>query len=308
MATCPIQPDPALNRPFTIENFVVTCLVLLAVLMSTLALKASDTTLELTFLDAKAADCLYVKLPGGARYLVDCAAFPRGRAKRRFFERSLAPFLYYKGTSRLEGVIFTRPLRQAGPSATSLLRKLPPKRVFVPLAAASPGPPAPAELAVQDEHISCVYLQRGIRVYLSPEVWLEVLTPATPRFRGTPDDAANNSCAFLLHYRQFRLLYAADLETEALDELADSGLSLACQVLKAPHGGVSWALSEKFFERAQPELTVLSCSPSAHKGDAAPSFLACTARFSKRLLRTDVSGAITIRTRGDSFEVTTALP
>jgi len=304
MPSCPIQPDSRLNSSWTRENALVVLLLVLAFFSLLQFARASDNQLELVLLEVPDGVCAFLKTPGGAHYLLEGTAGGRPEeGDSRLADRIVLPFLYFERALRLEGLLLARPLGEHQGAAGQLLRELKIAEVWAP-----PGQPGQesslAALVAAQRKTPVTELERGTVLRLAPLVELEVLSPARPRFAGTADDPANNSAAYRLVYGSFRVLFVCDLEAEGLEELADSGQDLHCDILVAPRKGRDEAACASLLSAARPSLLLASSAPK--KASEPKDGLGDLAnRFDCKLVRTEVAGAVRFVSDGALWQVTT---
>ena len=303
MPSCPIRPDPKLNSPWTLENALLAVLLAVTVLSVVHHARASDTRLELVALEVPDGACLFLRAPGGGKYLLEATSGgTQEKGDPRLAERVVLPFLYFERALRLEGLLLSRPLAEHSGPAGQLLRELAVAHVWAP-----PGredQPSLAQLVAEQKGLPVTPVERGCLLRLSPLATLEVLTPARPRFRGTADDPANNSCAWRLVYGALRVLVVPDLEAEGLRELAGSGQDLGCDILVAPREGTEEAACARLLAVARPGLIIASRASSGERKEP-DSLAALAARFECKLVRTDIAGAVRLTTNGASWRLTT---
>jgi len=136
-------------------------------------------------------------------------------------------------------------------------------------------------------------------------VTVEVLAPC-PDFssdRG-PND---NSFVMRITYGRRSLLLVGDAEAEEerilLGSVADR---LRADVLKVGHHGSRTSSSPAFLAAIDPKEAIISVGRRNRFGHPHPSALAALAASGARIWRTDVAGAVTVTTDGDSLEIRAA--
>jgi competence protein ComEC len=103
----------------------------------------------------------------------------------------------------------------------------------------------------------------------------------------------------------FRMLFTGDLEKAAEQRLVQSGADLQADVLKVGHHGSAGASSEAFLEQVNAAVGLISCGLNNRYGHPAQAALERLEDAGCKLLRTDLSGAITIREDGQKITVYT---
>jgi competence protein ComEC len=138
-------------------------------------------------------------------------------------------------------------------------------------------------------------------------VRVDVLAPC-PDFssdRG-PND---NSFVLKITYRRRSLLLVGDAEAEEESILlgsTDKADRLKADVLKVGHHGSRTSSSPAFLAAVGPKEAVISVGRRNRFGHPHPSTLEALKAAGARVWRTDIDGAVTVTTDGDSLDVRAA--
>jgi competence protein ComEC len=87
-------------------------------------------------------------------------------------------------------------------------------------------------------------------------VILTFIGPSLP-FLGSKNAINDNSVAFILQYRPFRMLFTGDAGSAAEQRFLDEGIDLHADVLKAGHHGSAYSSSPEFIAVAQPRNAII---------------------------------------------------
>jgi competence protein ComEC len=87
---------------------------------------------------------------------------------------------------------------------------------------------------------------------------LAVLNPPTEPFKGTEDDANNNSIVIRISYGKVNFLLCSDIGMETERFLADNRAGLQSDVLKVAHHGSKGSSSDDFLAIVRPTSAVIS--------------------------------------------------
>jgi competence protein ComEC len=117
---------------------------------------------------------------------------------------------------------------------------------------------------------------------------VEILGPDECSHTGPNDD----SVVLRLRYLEATVLFPGDAERPAQQDLLDDADPVVADVLKVPHHGGDTSLGE-FLQRVDAEVAVVSVGPNDY-GHPVPELLATLEETGARLLRTDLSGEVTI--------------
>lgn len=147
-------------------------------------------------------------------------------------------------------------------------------------------------------------LERGHKLYLPPEVVLEVLHPGPEPLKGTGSEANDNSLVLLLRYREATWLFTGDLERPGQQALLAAGLAsrIAADGFQVPHHGAAGSYWTPFWEAVNPQVAVISVGRNAF-GQPAPLVLEALERKGIAVYRTDRDGTVRAWTRGRGWRV-----
>lgn len=229
------------------------------------AASGRSPTLRATFLSVGEADALHLRLPGGIigpNLMVDAGRSP---GRPRLYLRRAA-------VQGLAAVVVTHAHQDHAGGVAGLNASFSPPRII------GPGP----------EGYEAVTLS-GVAIRI------------TPSSGGGKNEASRR---VLLRYGRFYLLTSGDAPLAEGDPVLKEvplrgtpGGRNAYLVVKVPHHGARDAFSPGFIHRYRPNLAVVSVGPNGY-GHPDPSLIAFLRREGIPVLRTDVSGAITLATDG----------
>ena len=152
--------------------------------------------------------------------------------------------------------------------------------------------------------ISPVEVHEGYVVHLDVGVELQVLNPPQDR---PFEDSNNDSVVLRLTYGDASLLLTADIESEAEERLADSGLALQSTVLKVAHHGSNTSTTQRFLDAVGPSVAVVSAGVNNSFGHPAPAVMQRleAAVGADNVYRTDRDGNVEVVSDGTSVWVRT---
>lgn len=109
------------------------------------------------------------------------------------------------------------------------------------------------------------------------------------------------SVVTFVKYGDFKLLLTGDLEEDGEQALINRGLIEDVDVLKVGHHGSKNSTSPMFLTLSQPEISVISVGKNNNYRHPNPQVLAELDKIGSKILRTDLSGTITIVSDGHSY-------
>jgi competence protein ComEC len=122
---------------------------------------------------------------------------------------------------------------------------------------------------------------------------LDVLAPRQV-FHGTDSDPNNDSVVLMARRDGIRMLMTGDIETQAQQQLLNSGIDLHADVLKVPHHGSSKDLPS-FLAAVSPDVAVIGVGKDNDYGHPSPRTLDELRRVgTAAILRTDTEGDVAV--------------
>lgn len=117
------------------------------------------------------------------------------------------------------------------------------------------------------------------------------------------DDRNEYSIVLSATYGGFSALFTGDISTEPEQYIFDNMLQ-NYTVLKAAHHGSKYSTSQEFLQNANPLICVISCGENNVYGHPDAELLERLEEATDNILRTDISGAVSIWTDGINIKVT----
>ena len=119
--------------------------------------------------------------------------------------------------------------------------------------------------------------------------------------------AANESSLVLrITLGSVSFLFTGDIGATTEREILDAGGDVRATVLKVPHHGSAHSSSAAFLDAAGPRVALISLGLGNTYGFPAPAVLGRYAEAGATVLRTDLHGAVEVRTDGRWIRVRTA--
>jgi competence protein ComEC len=140
---------------------------------------------------------------------------------------------------------------------------------------------------------------------------ISVLAPIQPLFtkdqlRSGGNEPNANSVVTRLDYGEFSILLTGDAEAQTEQRMMEGGARLDAKVLKVGHHGSKYASSADFLRQAKFRDAVISCGADNRYGHPSQEVLDRLKAANVKVYRTDLQGAITIKTRGtEGYQITT---
>lgn len=298
--------DSEVRAKWRLERILVAALVAATCWIGFRTLRQYHQDLEVTFLDVGQGEAVVVHSPSGRTIMIDggSSSFRDGDVG----ERVLLPFLLTRGVRRLDAVVISHPHADHTNGLPTVLRELPVGMVVD--THQSETSPAHEEImeVCQSKHIPVRSARRGAVLDLGMGVRMYLLMPISPLLIGTDSDANNNSAVVKLCAGRISLLLTGDLEHAGEARLLKRRDRLASTILKVGHQGSDSSSSPAFLKAVHPEVAIISVGAANAFGHPSREVVQRLRATGARVYRTDLCGAITLRTDGTSYRVETFKP
>lgn len=266
--------------------------------------------LTVTFLDVGQGDSAVIETPSGRVVVIDGGGVPGTDERENRSEpgaRVVVPFLRAKNINRVDLLVPTHADDDHAQGLCAVVQNMEVRAALLCGHDDADGADtsyARLRAAIRTRGVREHVARRGQRFDLGDGAHLEVLHPSARKVTSGASVSNNNSIVLRLVYGRARVLFAADAEEEAEDDLRQSGINLQADVLKAGHHGARRSTTAAFLRDVRPSAVVLSCGRGNNYGHPSPSTLKRLADAGVRVFRTDTQGAITLETDGNAIRLT----
>ncbi|WP_026485589.1 DNA internalization-related competence protein ComEC/Rec2 [Caldanaerobius polysaccharolyticus] len=250
--------------------------------------------LTVTFIDVGQGDSALIVTPHKHTVLVDGgrldvnSGFDAGKD-------IVVPYLLMSGIRKVDVVVATHPDSDHMGGLISVVDSIPVRNVFVSALYDDPLSKSFFKL-LKAKGVTLQPLYRGDKVYIDG-VKIEVLNPP----KGLPFEGDNdNSLAIKLIYKKAAILFTGDMGVDAEKDLLSRGMDLRADVLKVSHHGSATATCQEFVNAVNPAVSVISVGENIY---GHPSKDVLQRLRNTRVLRTDLNGAITVKTDGERYYI-----
>jgi beta-lactamase superfamily II metal-dependent hydrolase len=298
---------------------LVLCLapVLLTLVVLPGILRHPNGRLTMTVLDVGQGDSIVLETPSKRVILIDGGGHSDslpGPGSSDPGQEVVVPFLRHEGINRVDVLILTHPHGDHVGGLPAVLRA---EDVGVVLDGTCLPYPTPSYQEflqlIKDRHIPYRHAVRGMRIDFGDGVTGEILNPPAdglPYGVGDDDKTINNYSAVLrLTYGHTHFMLDGDAEEEAEANMlaAYPASELTADVLKVGHHGSRNASSDPWLNTVQPRYGIISCGLHNAFGHPHEEALQRLAAHNVQTFRTDLDGAVTITSDGQTIEATSVL-
>jgi competence protein ComEC len=152
------------------------------------------------------------------------------------------------------------------------------------------------------DRVPIIYPRAGMVWRTDDGVTFTFIGPSVP-FIQSDNTINDNSVAFMLQYKHFRMLFTGDAGVAAEQRFLNEGIDLHADVLKVGHHGSAYSSSPAFIAAVHPRYGIISVGRHNMFGHPAPSTVEALQRFGVRVYRTDADGAVMVTTDGVSSQL-----
>ncbi len=315
-ATIPMTPAPAwcvaayeaslVATVWLAQRGALTAAVTLLVYAAQLVVlppRFDDGRLRITVLDVGQADAIVIETPAHHVILVDAG----GRLERgpvgsesvaeKVGERVVVPFLLREGIHHVDAVVISHPHGDHVGGCRPVLDKI--RVTEIADSGQTYGGHAYHDCVdtARADGVPIVEPRAGMEWRTDDGVTLTFIGPSLP-FIGDKNAINDNSIAFILRYRAFRMLFTGDAGVAAERRFLDEGIDLHADVLKVGHHGSAYSSSPEFIAAVHPRFAIISVGRHNLFGHPAPSTIETLERVGAAVDRTDQSGAAKVVTDG----------
>lgn len=149
---------------------------------------------------------------------------------------------------------------------------------------------------LKESNIKQNYLWQGDKFTFQDGLTMETLWPAQEWKASTTNSF---SAVELLTYKKFKVLLTGDLDAEQMEKIDD--LAGKISLLKVPHHGSRFGLTQEILDILNPNLAVISVGKKNKFGHPTPFILQLLKDKGIKILRTDLDGKIEIVSDGVSW-------
>lgn len=247
---------------------------------------------EIVFVDVGQGDCIHFRTDDGENYLVDGG----GSASYNVGRKTLKPYLLKNNAKIIDGAFVTHMHTDHYKGIVELCREGMVKKLYI-----YEGNKVNEQMIIEDTGLKredIVYLYKGQKLDLDENVKVDVLMPEKKTDKEYLDMASGeadenlNSMILKITVKGHSVLATADVDKDCLDILTKEwGDELKCYVVKVPHHGSKYSISEDFIKSAAPDIAVFQVGKN-NFGHPSKEAIEAYYEHGATVCRNDESGAI----------------
>ncbi|MGE5371448.1 MAG: DNA internalization-related competence protein ComEC/Rec2 [Solirubrobacterales bacterium] len=242
--------------------------------------------LRVTFLDVGQGDCALIKTPEGRTVLIDGG----GSLNYPIGEKTVLPYLRRQGINHLDLAVLSHAHADHWLGLREVLAEIP-----------ADGLVAPKRLKTFAGGRQIVVVHGSRSVQLDDETVMRFWS-----VDNGSDQENENALIAWVGTRKTGFLFTGDVGAEALDRMAGRlAGSVRTDVLKVSHHGSRYAWSDRLVRTLRPEIAVISVGKNNRFGHPSDETLGGLRRRKVRTYRTDLDGAVMVRSRDEGVKIST---
>jgi competence protein ComEC len=262
--------------------------------------------LEVSTIDVGQGESVFVATPEGKIMMIDGGGIPvfdeRARPRLEIGEDVVSPYLWSRRIRQVHVLALTHAHDDHARGLIALIENFRPSELWT---GAQPTSGVWVEIERKAREYGVRVLRRNAGERSSfGGVNVEVLAPARDHAAGSTG-RNNDSLVLRIAHGRHRFLLTGDIERQVEGTLVASGAVTRTDVLKVPHHGSKTSSTDAFLEAARPAFALISAGRFNTYGHPHPDVIDRLAALHTRVLRTDESGLITLRSDGRRLEVST---
>lgn len=261
--------------------------------------------LEVRFFDVGQGDAIFITAPNGNQALIDGGP---GKSVLAKLGRAM-PFW----DSSIDLLVLTHPHFDHLAGLVEILKRYKVGMILMPNESIGTAAFKEFSRLIEEKNIQVKYAKAGMIIHfgksaafyiLSPQSGAEIQFDEHSEGFGAKGMSLNESSIVgKLVYAKAKFLLTGDAGVETERKLLADGRNLSADVLKVGHHGSRYSTSEEFLKAVLPAYAVISAGANNRYGHPAPEILERLEKFGLKILRTDLTGDIIIKTDGRNYLV-----
>lgn len=266
---------------------------------------------KIIFIDVGQGDSILIRMPfNKGNYLIDTGGVmsfeqPGWQKRKDVYDPGrniVLPLLKSEGIGKIDKLILTHGDADHIGGASALFDELRIKQLILPRETER----SPLELDIIKKALgqgTAIYSAGAGTGWTSGEGNFNILSPS-----GTTGNRNERSIVLLANIGGKKWLFTGDLGNDGEQILLSNFGDLDIDVLKVGHHGSKFSSSKEFIESIKPEYAVISVGAKNRYGHPSGEILSRLDLQEVRIFRTDLSGAVIFRFKGDSGTFFTQIP
>jgi len=257
--------------------------------------------LRITVIDVGQGNSTIVEFPFGDCMLIDGGGFSGSRFD--VGERVVAPLLWKKKIRTIETIVLSHPHSDHLNGLLYIAEHFNVKEIWSNKQKVKSKKFKDFEKIIKEQNIIMPSIDK-LKFVQNNSTSIEVLYPFSDITEHTSKSINNNSIVVKICIQDHCILIPGDIELEAENELLTNYYNkLKSDVLICPHHGSKTSSTEKFIQAVNGKFVIISAGFSNNLGLPNKNVLERYKNNKYKIFRTDLNGAVFIKTNGKELEV-----
>lgn len=274
-----------------------------------LIMNEDHVTADIVFVDVGQGDCMHVRTPSGKNILIDGG----GKTDYDVGKNILLPYLLKNKVSKIDLALVTHLHDDHYKGIASLCNLMTVERLGIYEANILKQDDILEETGLNVDNI--VYLNKGDKIRIDEDVWIEVLYPpgyCKEEYKDILNEDENEySLIMKVNFKNISILNTGDLGFEGEDKIVEmySGHKenvLKADILKVGHHGSRYSTGDRFLDEVSPKLAVIQVGNN-NFGHPHSDVIDKLRKRDIMVYRNDLGGAILIQIKDKGIHLKTML-
>ncbi len=264
----------------------------------------NSNQLKITLIDVAQGESIFIEFPNGKNLLVDGGGFYKNSLD--IGRTVVAPFILNQGYKTVDNILATHSDQDHISGLESIVGYLNTKKFFYPTVFSED--PRIIKLAKNAKKAGAdIFSIPPGKILKIGDVSITFIHPDLSFIKSLKKDQSKNrnnkSLVFRLDYGNFSALLTGDIQAEAENYLVKRKTHLSATVLKLPHHGSKFSSTAEFLKMVRPKVVLASAGYLNRFGHPHSSVLGRVNKNGSEIWRTDLNGAISVITDGNTYEI-----
>ena len=276
---------------------IIISSILVALILTSCSLDAphdeeSENTGNLIalFLDVGQGDSTFIELPNGETMLIDASVSGLGEGIESYINNC--------GFSKIDYLVATHPHADHIGSMAYIVENMDIGKIYMPNVSTTTRTFEKLLTAISERGMKIQSAKAGMNILGNSNLDIDILAPV----KIMEDDLNNCSVVLKITYNNNSFLFTGDAEKVEFETI---NADMSADVLKVPHHGSRTSTDEKFLERVNPQIAVISLGKDNEYGHPHKSTLKYLDKFGVTTYRTDKDATVIVTSDGNDISVET---
>lgn len=238
--------------------------------------------LKAHYIDVGQGDAIFVELPSGETMLIDAGESSEGEVVKNYIDNL--------GYTTIDYLVATHPHSDHIGGMAYILKNFTIKNIYMPKVVTNTSTYENLLKTVLKEGLTINTAGNGVTVFNSDDLLVEFIAPVKEY-----TDLNNSSAVLKITYKNIKLLFMGDAETESEEDIT---ADVKANIIKVGHHGSDSSSSSKFVEKVKPQYAIVMVGVDNKYNHPSSDIIARWEQVGATVLRTDLNSTIVATTNG----------